>query len=1186
MIPGPLASTAGSFTCGHGTPVTGTPCAIIPLLSPFTRIMARPVRLLNMPDATVAGQPTWGRLYGSSRALALAELAASGDGPVLVIAPEPRSADRLRDEIAFFSEDRLEVHLLPDSEALPYDAFSPHPDITSQRLRTLSRLPDLQNGIAIVALPTMMQRLPPVEWVLGSSLDLSVGQRLDSGAFRARLAAGGYAAVSQVTEHGEFTVRGSIIDIFPMGSDRPFRLDLLDDEIESIRTFDPDTQRSHANQERASVLPAREFPFTREAIDSFRERFRQLFPVDLSRVSVYTDVAEGIAPGGIEFYLPLFYDELDTLADYLPESCRVVTVGDPRALADQVWQEVTARYEQLRHDLEQPRLPPENVYATPDEITELIEGRPGARLETFEQEAGGWNAATATLPPLKLASSPGHPSDLLERFMGEFPGRVLFTAESPGRREMLRELLSDRGLTVPMVEGWHEFLASSARTSLTIAPLEQGFRIDDAVAVVPESELLGERGRQRRRRRQRDPEVLINQLTDLQAGAPVVHEEFGVGRFLGLEHITAGGHSGEFLALEYAGGDKLYVPVQSLERITRYAGAAPENAPLHRLGSDQWTRARQRAAKRVRDVAAELLDVYARRAARSGSQLRYQEPDYRAFCEEFPFEETPDQAEAIEQVLADLAAPRPMDRVVCGDVGFGKTEVALRATFAAVQGGRQAAILVPTTLLAQQHFQNFADRFAGWPVKIEVLSRFRTGKQAERVLRGLAEGQVDIVIGTHRLLQRDVAFANLGLVVIDEEHRFGVRHKERLKQLRAEVDVLTLTATPIPRTLNMAMGGLRDLSLITTPPSERLAVKTFVSEWRDDKIREACLREIRRGGQIYMLHNRVETIDKAARRIEELVPEARVRVAHGQMGERDLERIMLDFYHRRFNLLVCTTIIESGLDVPTANTIVIDRADRLGLAQLHQLRGRVGRSHHRAYAYLIVPPRPSMTRDAVKRLEAIESLEELGAGFMLATHDLEIRGAGELLGEDQSGQIHEVGFALYSDMLDRAVRALKSGQEPDLERPLHHGAEVEIGVTALLPEDFIPDVHTRLVLYKRIASAEDAGTLRDLQVELIDRFGLLPEAAKMLFRVTEVKLRASALGIERVETGRSGGHFLFGQNTSVDPVKVIGLVQAEGRRFRLESQHKLRFSLDLEDTEQRFQYVHLLLDRLGAPTLR
>ncbi|MGD8733646.1 MAG: transcription-repair coupling factor [Gammaproteobacteria bacterium] len=1148
--------------------------------------MARPVRLLNIPDVTAAGQATWGQLYGSARALALTELAAGGDGPVLVIAPEPRSADRLRDEIAFFADDRLEVLLLPDSEALPYDAFSPHPDITSQRLRTLSRLPDLRNGVAIVALPTMMQRLPPVEWVLGSSLDLSVGQRLDSGAFRARLASGGYTAVSQVTEHGEFTVRGSIIDIFPMGSDRPFRVDLLDDEIESIRTFDPDTQRSQAHQQRASVLPAREFPFTREAIDSFRERFRRMFPVDLSRVSVYTDVAEGIAPGGIEFYLPLFYDALNTLADYLPESCRVVTVGDPGALADQVWREVAARYEQLRHDLEQPRLAPGDLYATPDEIMEIINARPGARLETFEQEVGGWNAATATLPPLKLASSPGHPSDLLERFMGEFPGRVLFTAESPGRREMLRELLSDRGLAVPIVGGWHEFLASSARTGLAIAPLEQGFQIGTHVAVVPESELLGERGRQRRRRRQRDPEVLINQLTDLETGAPVVHEEYGVGRFLGLEHITAGGHSGEFLALEYAGGDKLYVPVQSLERITRYAGAAPENAPLHRLGSDQWTRARQRAAKRVRDVAAELLDVYARRAARSGSQLRYQEPDYRAFCEEFPFEETPDQAETIEQVLADLAAPQSMDRVVCGDVGFGKTEVALRAAFAAVQGGRQAAILVPTTLLAQQHFQNFADRFAGWPVKVEVLSRFRTGKQAEGVLRGLAEGQVDIVIGTHRLLQRDVSFANLGLVVIDEEHRFGVRHKERLKQFRAEVDVLTLTATPIPRTLNMAMGGLRDLSLITTPPSERLAVKTFVTEWRDDKIREACLREIRRGGQIYMLHNRVETIDKAARRIEELVPEARVRVAHGQMSERDLERIMLDFYHRRFNLLVCTTIIESGLDVPTANTIIIDRADRLGLAQLHQLRGRVGRSHHRAYAYLIVPPKQAMTRDAIKRLEAIESLEELGAGFMLATHDLEIRGAGELLGEDQSGQIHEVGFALYADMLDRAVRALKSGQEPDLERPLHHGAEVEMGVTALLPEDFIPDVHTRLVLYKRIASAEEAGALRDLQVELIDRFGLLPEAAKMLFRVTEVKLRASALGIERVETGRSGGHILFGQNTSVDPVKIIGLVQTEGRRFRLQGQHKLRFGLDLDDTEQRFQYVHSLLDRLGAPTLR
>jgi len=1143
--------------------------------------------LLNLPPLPVAPGVTWGQLYGSALALAVAELAGRHAGPVLLIAPDPQSADRLKDEVQFFAAADLEVLLLPDTEALPYDAFSPHPDITSQRLRTLSRLPDLSRGVVIVALTTLMQRLPPAAWVLGSSLDLTVGDRIMGEAFRTRMAAAGYTAVSQVSEHGEFALRGSIIDVFPMGSERPYRLDLFDDEIESIRLFDPDSQRSAGQIVRANVLPAREFPFTQDAIHAFRERFRDAFPIDLSRVGIYTDVSQGIAPGGIEFYLPLFFDDLDTLAGYLPEDCCIVTATDIAPAAERVWKDVLTRHEQLRHDLEQPRLPPESLYCTPAEVTAWITDRSTVRMDSFETGRGGWNAGAATLPPVRIAARPGYPAGGLETFLDEYPGRVLFTAESPGRRQMLRELLADHGIPVEPFESWREFLRADGRLGLAIAPLEQGFRIPDSrIAVVPEAELLGERGRQRRqRRRLRDPAVLINQLSDLDVGAPVVHEEYGVGRFLGLESLTAGGHTGEFLTLEYAGGDKLYVPVQSLERITRYTGASPETAPLHRLGSDQWARARRRAAKRARDVAAELLDIYARRAARTGGSVTYSEREYRAFCEAFPFEETPDQAETIEKVLADLRAPQPMDRVVCGDVGFGKTEVALRAAFAAVQGGRQVAVLAPTTLLAQQHLQVFSDRFAEWPVKIEVLSRFRTGKQAERIVSGLADGSVDIVIGTHRLLQKDVSFARLGLVVIDEEHRFGVRHKERLKELRAEVDVLTLTATPIPRTLNMAMGGLRDLSLITTPPSERLAVKTFVTEWKDPLIREACLREIRRGGQIYLLHNRVETIESAARKIEELVPEARVRVAHGQMNERDLEKIMLDFYHRRFNLLVCTTIIESGLDVPTANTIIIDRADRLGLAQLHQLRGRVGRSHHRAYAYLIIPPRQAVTPDAIKRLEAIESLEELGAGFMLATHDLEIRGAGELLGEEQSGQIHEVGFALYAEMLERAVRALKSGAEPELDRPLRYGTEVEMGVAALLPEDFIPDVHTRLVLYKRIASAEDSESLRDLQVELIDRFGLLPEAAKTLFRVAEIKLRASALEAQRVEAGPAGGHILFSEGTPVEPLTVIRMIQEDSRRIRLDGQHKLRFILDLSETEKRFTHVHSLLDRLGAPTL-
>jgi transcription-repair coupling factor (superfamily II helicase) len=1104
---------------------------------------------------------------------------------VLVVAGDPQEADRLRDEIAFFAPPGVEVHLLPDAETLPYDAFSPHPDISSQRLRTLSRIPDMDRGAVIVALSTMMQKLPPSAWVLGSSLELATGQRLDGDAFRTRLTNAGYVAVSQVAEHGEYAIRGSIIDIFPMGSDRPYRIDLFDDEIESIRSFDPDTQRSIKRLDAVGILPAREFPFTRGAIDAFRERFRETFPIDLSRVAVYREVSEGIAAGGIEYYLPLFFDHLETLADYLPDTCRVVLTVDPERAPSQIWSEILARYEQLRHDIERPCLPPSDLYVDDDQLADLVSHAPAVSIDRFAVESDGINAGSGTLPPMRAAVRPGQPAGLLENFLSGFAGRVLFTAESPGRREMLKSLLLDHHVMPSVVDGWQAFLEGDERLCLTVAPVDQGCELREAgIAIVPETALLGERGRQRRRRRrQRDPEALINQLSDLSPGAPVVHEEFGVGRFLGLDTVTAGGHTGEFLKLEYAGGDKLYVPVHSLERISRYTGASADNAPLHRLGSDQWVRARRRAAKRVRDVAAELLDIYARRAAASADGHRYDEREYRAFCEGFPFEETPDQAETIDSVLEDLRSPRPMDRVVCGDVGFGKTEIALRAAFAAVQAGKQVAVLVPTTLLAQQHHRNFADRFADWPVRIEALSRFRSGKQAQQILAGLESGTVDIVIGTHRLLQKDVAFSKLGLVVVDEEHRFGVRHKERMKELRAQVDVLTLTATPIPRTLNMAMGGVRDLSLITTPPSDRLAVKTFVTEWKDPVIREACLREIRRGGQIYFLHNRVETIENAARRIETLVPEARVRIAHGQMNERELERIMLDFYHRRFNLLVCTTIIESGLDVPTANTIVIDRADYLGLAQLHQLRGRVGRSHHRAYAYLIVPHRKAMTQDAVKRLEAIESLEELGAGFMLATHDLEIRGAGELLGEEQSGQIHEVGFALYAEMLEHAVRALKEGRDPDLEKPLHSGAEIEMGVGALLPDDLVPDVHTRLVLYKRIASAPDADALRDLQVELIDRFGLLPDPARMLFRVGEIKLRAAGLNVRRIEAGPRGGHVLFGDQTPVDPLALIRIIQADPGTFRLDGQHKLRFSLSLDDTERRFRHVHDLLDQLGAP---
>ncbi len=1127
-----------------------------------------------------------GQTHGAGLALALAETAAGHDGPVIVVAANPTAADQIAADVAFFAPDDLDVLPFPDAETLPYDAFSPHPEITSRRLETLYRLTDLDRGIVVAPIASLAAVLPPPAWLAGSSLLVRRGDRIKREKLRERLTAAGYVHVPQVTEHGEFALRGSLIDIYPMGSGRPYRLDLFDDEIESLRVFSADTQRSGDSLDAIRLLPAREFPFDEAAIREFRRRFRAAFPGDLNRMTVYRDVTDGIAPGGIEAYLPLFFDATATFFDYVNAGALLCFLDDPEPLVESVWNSALERHEQLSHDIERPILEPAQLFLEPARFSAAASGYTGLRIDRFKvpETMAGENFGATQLPPVRMDSRSDHPQQALEGFLDTFDGRALFTAESAGRRELLKDLLSSSGRAPTPVTGWQDFLRGEQSLGLCVAPMEDGFVLRErGLAVIPENALLGDRPRQARRRRrpERDPDTLIRALTDLSLGAAVVHHEHGVGRYLGLCTLDAGGQKGEFLTLEYAGGDKLYVPVQSLDLISRYTGASPEAAPLHRLGSDQWAKARRRAATRVRDVAAELLDVYARRAARPGHSFSLDPREYATFSEAFPFEETADQRSAIAAVVGDMTLGRPMDRVVCGDVGFGKTEVAMRAAFVAANSGKQVAVLVPTTLLAQQHFQNFSDRFADWPVRVELLSRFRSKKEVDRVLDGLDRGTVDVVIGTHKLLQRDIRFADLGLLIVDEEHRFGVRDKERLKALRAEVDMLTLTATPIPRTLNMAMGGLRDLSLITTPPEERLAVKTFVTEWNSGLLREACLREIRRGGQVYLLHNKVETIERAAASIEELVPEARVRVAHGQMRERDLEQIMLDFYHRRFNVLVCTTIIESGIDVPTANTIIINRADKLGLAQLHQLRGRVGRSHHRAYAYLITPPSQAMTPDAVKRLEAIESLEDLGAGFMLATHDLEIRGAGELLGQEQSGQIQEIGFSLYMDMLQRAVDALRSGREPSLEAPLHPGIEVEMGTAALLPEDYVPDVHTRLVLYKRIAAAEDPETLRELQVELIDRFGLLPPPAKQLFLVSEVRQKARQLGIQRLDAHTSGGRVQFGSETPVEPAALIRLIQGEPRRFQLDGQTRLRFSADLESKDERYRFVHRMLDRLA-----
>ena len=1147
--------------------------------------------ILNLPlSLLTTPRQRWGQLHGAAAALAIAQLAERSARPLLVIAAGAREAERLQGEIEFFSPGDLPVRLFPDWETLPYDLFAPHPDIVSQRLTTLHGLPELSRGVVLVALGTLLQRLPPRQWIDAHVLDLARGEKLDLEAFRGRLVAAGYAHVSQVTAHGEFAVRGSLLDIYPMGSESPVRIDLFDAEIDSIRVFDPETQRSTGQFEKLRLLPAREYPLDAPGVRQFRSRYRVRFEGDPNRSAVYRQVSDGMAPAGIEYYLPLFYERLETLFDYLPRNAVLIDTADAPARAGLLWNDIVERYEQRRHDTERPVLAPEEIFLQPEEV--LAQLSAGTLIEVSPHKIEpGLAAETAVnfpsrLPPsLRMGPHADNPGAALHAFVLGFPGRVLFAAESAGRREILLDLLRGRDIEVTLFEDWRAFVDSTAPLGLTVSSSAGALLLDTPpLALITEEQIFGARAQQARRRRraERDPATLLRELTDLRLGAPVVHDDYGVGRYQGLVTMEIAGQRGEFLLLEYADGDKLYVPVHALDRVNRYTGGAPETAPLHKLGTDQWAKARRKAAQQIRDVAAELLDLYSRRAARQGASLKASEAEYRAFVAGFPFEETPDQQQTIEQVLADLESERPMDRVVCGDVGFGKTEVALRAAFVAVQAGRQVAVLVPTTLLAQQHQQTFSDRFADWPVRIQMLSRFRSGRETVETVAALAAGQVDIVIATHRLLHANARFKNLGLVIVDEEHRFGVRDKERLKALRAEVDVLTLTATPIPRTLNMALGGLRDLSLITTPPAERLAIQTFVSEWNGPQVREACLREIRRGGQIYFVHNSVESIERRAAEVRTLVPEAGVRVGHGQMRERDLEQLMLDFYHRRFNLLVCTTIIESGIDVPTANTIVIERADRFGLAQLHQLRGRVGRSHHRAYAYLITPPRPVMSGDAVKRLEAIESLEDLGAGFVLATNDLEIRGAGELLGEEQSGQIQEIGFSLYMELLDRAVHALKSGTEPELERSIRTGPEIELRLPALLPEHYVADVHLRLTLYKRISGAPDNQALDDLQAEMIDRFGPLPEPARNLYRIAVLKLRARTLGIAKIDASAQGGYVLFNEGNAIEPQTVIRLVQSQPKAYRLDGPLKLRFSWRCENDAERLRRTAELIDALAV----
>jgi transcription-repair coupling factor (superfamily II helicase) len=1142
-----------------------------------------------LPDAAVRHW-RWRGLHGSARALALAEAAAADRRPWVFIAADTRELEQLGAELHFFCAGNLEILMLPDWEVLPYDIFSPHPDIVSERLRTLARLPELRRGILLLAAESLLTRLPPVAYVQARSFELRRGESLALEPLRQRLAQSGYASVGQVRGPGEFALRGSLFDIFPMGSAEPVRVDLLDERIDTIRRFDPESQRSLESVEQLRLLPARELPLDAESVRSFRRRYRARFEGDITRMSVYRGVSEGIAPPGIEFYLPLFFEATAQITDYVPHDAVIARDAGLDAALDRGWEGIGSRYEDRRHDIERPLLPPAEGFIEPKVMRAALESRPSVSIERFagsEQEASGdaHDFATTAPPDFRLDVRAAQPLAPLTSFLASYPGRVLIAADSPGRREVIAEMLGAHGRRPRALQSWQQFVDGDAQLAIHVAEDIAGMALaQPPLLLLSESQLFGARARQERRRRRSaasDPAVILRDLQSLEPGAPVVHDTYGVGRYVGLQPMDIAGQSNEFLVLEYRDGDRVYVPVHALHLVSRFTGGAPEAAPLHKLGTDQWARARRRAAEAVRDVAAELLDLHARRAAHQATPLVARELEYQTFANGFPFEETADQSEAIRQVLKDMQSVRPMDRVVCGDVGFGKTEVAMRAAFVAVQAGRQVAVLVPTTLLAQQHLQSFRDRFADWPVRIEALSRFRSSAETAVVLQGLERGTVDIVIATHRLLHANARFKSLGLIVVDEEHRFGVRDKERLKALRAEVHVLTLTATPIPRTLNMALGGLRDLSLITTPPAARVAIKTFVIEWHAPTLREAVLRELRRGGQVYYVHNEIQSIEKAAADIARLVPEADVRIGHGQMRERELEQLMVDFYHRRFNLLACTTIIESGIDVPSANTILIDRADRLGLAQLHQLRGRVGRSHHRAYAYLIVPSRKHLTGDAAKRLEAIESLEELGAGFVLATHDLEIRGAGEFLGEKQTGELSEVGLSLYLEMLERAVQAMRDGREPLLDRPLAAVSEIELHVAALLPEDYVSDVHLRLALYQRIAAA-DATSLEDMTAELIDRFGALPAAAQQLLQLARLRLRARALGIRRLELGPAGGSIQFEEHNRIDAQRIIGLIQRQAQEYRFEGPFKLRITRALPQPDQRFVRADALLTYLAG----
>ena len=1134
-----------------------------------------------------------GGLLGCSASLTVAELARYHHGLVhgllVVIVPDFATAFTLEAELKSFlpADAHSSVLHFPDWEILPYDNFSPHQDIISARLTTLYQVAAAKSGILIVPIATILHRICPPSFLLQNTLLLTVGQPLVLDDFRKRLETAGYQYVSQVSEHGEFTVRGSLLDLFPMGGDLPFRLDLMDDKIDSIRSFDPDTQRTTAKIDSIKLLPAKEFPLDDNAIAEFRNRWRHEFSGDPRNCEVYQSISKGFLVPGLEYYLPLFFADTATIFDYLPENALIVRYKDITTTAEQFWTEINQRYLQYSHDIRRPLLPPNKIFLAVDEFFHHLKAYKQIFLtsQTLPIGPGKYNLSVKSLPDVSIDAGLEQPLHKIAALQQNEGYRILLCAETPGRKAVLAELCAKHRMVTIDFASWDEFLTSPAALAIAIMPLSTGIElVAHKILLITEFDIFGNKVMQTRRRSRKATlqAAMPADLAVLEIGTPVVHVEHGVGRYCGLQTISFNQQDGEFVVLEYADQAKLYVPVAALHLISRYSGVDLEHAPLHALGSGRWQKDKRKALEQIRDVAAELLAIYAKREMRKGLAFAAPDLNYNAFAAKFPFEETPDQEQAIMQVIADLTATKPMDRVICGDVGFGKTEVAMRAAFIAVQAGKQVAVLVPTTLLAEQHYQTFCDRFADFPIRIEVISRFKNSKEQAAVFTALQEGKCDIVIGTHKLLHGAVAFKDLGLLIIDEEHRFGVRQKERFKAMRAEVNILTMTATPIPRTLNMAMARLRDLSIISTPPAKRLSVKTFVREYNTSLIAEAITRELRRGGQVYYLHNSVESIEKTAIQLQELVPQASVAIAHGQMPERELEKVMANFYHRLANVLVCTTIIESGIDVPSANTIIIDRADRLGLAQLHQLRGRVGRSHHQAYAFCLTPPIAAMTGDAVKRLDAINSLEALGAGFALATHDLEIRGAGELLGDQQSGDMQQIGFSLYMELLEYAVKTLQSGAELDLNLPTPQGIEIDLLIPALIPNSYLADVHSRLTQYKRIAVATSSLQLEELKVEMIDRFGSLPEQTYNLFAIADLKLVCQQIGVSKIKAGAKSGMIEFAANAKVDPSAIIKLLQSKPSCYQLNGPQGLKFHSDCPLAKQRLEFIKDLLRQIAS----